>query len=292
MSDEETIAPWRRDDGPGGLCTLWFDYPGRTHNVLNGLAFEELDQHLAAIESDPAVRGVLIRSSKAAGFCAGADLKTVLGCTSAAQLKEFFARGLEVLDRLARLKVPTVAVVHGVCLGGGLELALACRRRVALASNVPIQLGSPEVQIGLVPSWGAITRLPRLIAPKDALNLLLVGAPIGFLQAKSQGLVDRLVAQDEQDRIAETLQGDPPQQRPMELSVWRSELEFAAVKIEEQPADFPEVQKMIMEIIEIDLASGPQAANAAAVQQCAELALEPATREAISNVLNRRRGGT
>lgn len=292
MRDEETRAPWRRDDGPGGLCTLWFDFPGRTHNVLNGLAFEELDQHLAAIESDAAVRGVLIRSGKPAGFCAGADLKAVLGCSSAAQLHELFARGLAVLDRLARLKVPTAAVVHGVCLGGGLELALACRRRVALASNVPMQIGSPEVQIGLVPSWGAITRLPRLIAPREALNMLLTGVPIGFLQAKSQGLVDRLVAQDELDRIAETLQGDPPAERPMEPSTWRSELKFAAAKLEEQPADFPEVQKMIMEIIEIDLAGGAHAADVAAVQRCAELALEPATRQAISNVMNRRRGGT
>jgi 3-hydroxyacyl-CoA dehydrogenase/enoyl-CoA hydratase/3-hydroxybutyryl-CoA epimerase len=288
MSDE-TKAHWRRDDGPGGLCTLWFDCPGRTHNVLSGPAFQELDQQLAGIESDPAVPGVLIRSSKAAGFCAGADLKTVLGSSSAAEVHEFFARGLEVIDRLARLKVPTVAVVHGVCLGGGLELALACRRRVALASSVPIQIGSPEVQIGLVPSWGAISRLPRLIAPKEALNLLLTGVPIGFLQAKSQGLVDRLVAQDEQDRIAETLQGDPPPQRPMEPKTWRAELDFATAKIDEQPADFPEVQKMIMEIIEIDLVSGAHAADAEAVKRCAELAMQDATREAISNVLNRRR---
>ena len=292
MSDVETRTPWRRDDGPGGLCTLWFDSPGRTHNVLGGLAFEELDQHLAAIESDPAVRGVLVRSGKPAGFCAGADLKTILGCSSAAQLKDFFARGMAVLDRLARLKVPTVAVVHGACLGGGLELALACRRRVGLASNVPIQLGSPEVQLGLLPAWGAITRLSRLLAPRDALDLLLTGIPIGFLQAKSQGLVDRLVAQDEQDRIAETLQRDPPPQRPMEPGTWRPELEFATAKIDDQPADFPEVQQMIMEIIEIDLASGEQAANTAAVERCAELAQQPATRQTISNFFDRRRGAT
>ena len=292
MSDEETRTPWRRDDGPGGLCTLWFDCPGRTHNVLGGIEFQELDRHLADIESDPAVRGVLVRSGKPAGFCAGADLKTILGCSSTAELTDFFSRGLAVFDRLARLKVPTVAVVHGVCLGGGLELALACRRRVGLASNVPIQMGSPEVQLGLLPAWSGITRLARLIAPRDALNLLLTGISIGFLQAKSQGLLDRLVTQDEQDRIAETLQGDPSPKRPMEPGIWRSELEFAAAKLDEQPADFPEAQQMIMEIIEIDFAQGEQAADAAAVERCAELALQPATREAISSVLNRRRGGT
>ena len=162
------------------------------------------------IEGDSSIRGVLIRSAKPAGFCAGADLKTIQTCTSAAELAAYLRRGMEVLDRLAGLKVPTTAVVHGVCLGGGLELALACRCRAALASSVALQMGSPEVQLGLIPAWGAMVRLARFIAPRDALNLVLTGNPIGFLQAKSQGLVDRLVAQDEQDRIAETLRARAP----------------------------------------------------------------------------------
>ena len=167
-----------------------------------------------------------------------------------------------MLDRLARLKVPTAAVVHGVCLGGGLELALACRFRVALASNVPLQLGCPEVQLGLIPAWGAIVRLPRLLAPRDALNLLLTGNPIGFLQAKSQGLVDRLVSQDEQDRIAETLEPRAAARRvPCDRATWHDELEFAAAKAEEQPADFPEAQQVIMQLIETDLTQGPEAAR-------------------------------
>ena len=94
-------------------------------------------------------------------------------------------------------------------------MALACRFRVALASNAPLQIGSPEIQLGLLPAWGAITRLPRLLAPRDALNLLLTGNPIGFLQAKSQGLVDRLFSQDEQARIAETLARGQPRARRM-----------------------------------------------------------------------------
>ena len=199
---------------------------------------------------------------------------------------------MAVLDRLARLKVPTTAVVHGVCLGGGLELALACRSRAALASSVTLQMGSPEVQIGLVPAWRAMVRLARLIAPRDALNLLLTGNPIGFLQAKSQGLVDRLVSQDEQDRIADTLEREPRADRPLSRTVWNDELEFAAAKVEEQPADFPEVQQEIMQLIETDLDQGPETASAAAVERCAELGVRPVTQRTIAVFFQRRRSAS
>ena len=131
---------------------------------------------------------------------------------------------MDVLNRLAGLKIPTTAVVHGVCLGGGLELALTCRNRAALASVAALQIGSPEVQLGLIPAWAHMVQLARLIAPRDALNLLLTGKPIGFLQAKSQGLVDRLVSQEEQDRIAETLQIKPRQSRALDRATWDQEL--------------------------------------------------------------------
>ena len=135
MTEGVPRSSWRWDRGPEGVSTLWFDCPQRSHNVLDPVAFDELDGCLAEIESDRSVTGVLVRSAKPAGFCAGADLKTFLSGASVAELATFLGRGREVLDRLAGLKVPAVAVVHGVCLGGGLELALACRFRVALASN-------------------------------------------------------------------------------------------------------------------------------------------------------------
>jgi 3-hydroxyacyl-CoA dehydrogenase/enoyl-CoA hydratase/3-hydroxybutyryl-CoA epimerase len=257
--------------------------------VLDRVAFDELDGCLSEIENDTSVTGVLVRSAKPAGFCAGADLKTFLACVSVAELETFLGRGREVLDRLAGLKVPTVAVVHGVCLGGGLELALACRFRVALASNVPLQLGCPEIQLGLLPAWGSITRLTRLLALRDALNLLLPGNPIGFLQAKSQGLVDRLVSQDEATRITETLSRAANPERDRNAAAWREEIEFAKAKAEDQPADFPEVQVMIMGIIETDLDRGESAAADAAVAQCALLAFRESTRQAITDFFNRRR---
>jgi 3-hydroxyacyl-CoA dehydrogenase/enoyl-CoA hydratase/3-hydroxybutyryl-CoA epimerase len=194
-----------------------------------------------------------------------------------------------VLDRLARLAVPTAAIVHGACLGGGLELALACRFRAALASSVPLQIGSPEVQLGLVPAWGAIVKLTRLLAPRDALNLLLTGNPLGFLQAKSQGLVDRLVSKEEQERIAETLQGQQRRERTLDRATWNDELVFAAAKADEQPADFPEAQQAIMQLVATDLAQGPEAAGAAAIERCAELGVRPVTQHAIAVFFQRRR---
>jgi enoyl-CoA hydratase/carnithine racemase len=289
MSAGSSQPTWRPEMSSGNEATLWFDCPGRSQNVLDIVAFDELDRCVAEIEANSSIWGVLIRSAKPAGFCAGADLATIQACTSVGELAFYLRRGLAVLDRLSRLQVPTTAVVHGVCLGGGLELALACRSRAALASSIALQIGSPEVQLGLVPAWGAMVRLARLLAPRDALNLLLTGNPIGFLQAKSQGLVDRLVTQEEQDRIAETLQREPRPNRTLDRAIWNDELKFAAAKAEEQPAEFPEAQQAIMRLVEIDLNNGPEAASAGAVERCAELGMHPSTRHAIAAFFHRRR---
>jgi enoyl-CoA hydratase/carnithine racemase len=289
MSDAGTATAWRWDQNPDGVWSLWFDSPGRSHNVLDRCALDALDERLVEAEADPSCRAVLIRSAKPGGFCAGADLRTIHGCASAHDLESYLQRGLDVLLRLARLKQPTAAVIHGICLGGGLELALACRFRVALASNVPLQVGCPEVQHGLIPAWGSIERLPRLLAPRDALNLLLTGNPIGFLQAKSQGLVNRLVGQDEQEKIAETLQREPTAERSLDPEIWEDELAFAAAKAEDQPADFPEAQQRIVLVIRTDLARGREAAREEAVRGCVELGSSPATRQAIAEFFQRRR---
>jgi 3-hydroxyacyl-CoA dehydrogenase/enoyl-CoA hydratase/3-hydroxybutyryl-CoA epimerase len=294
MTDGPTRESWRLERGEDGLWTLWFDGPGRSHNVLDPAAFEGLDGCLAEVEAEggSSVRGLLIRSGKPAGFCAGADLRTIQACASPSELEAYLSRGLAVLDRLSGLKVPTAAVVHGVCLGGGLELALACRFRVALASNVPLQLGCPEVQLGLIPAWGAIARLPRLLAPRDALHLLLGGNPIGFLHAKSQGLVDRLFTQDELPRIGEMMTREAAPARPFTPDPWLDELKFARSKADDQPADSPEAQEAIMEIIQTDLSRGPAAARQMAIAKCVELAGRPETREAIDAFFSRRQASS
>lgn len=290
MTVDSSRSAWRWDRGDDGVWTLWFDQPGKTHNILTAEAFDELDERLAEVEESNSVRGVLIRSAKEAGFCAGADLRTIQQSSSADEIESYLRRGLAVFDRLSRLDPPTTAVLHGVCLGGGLELALACQHRVALASGKAFQLGTPEVHLGLIPGWGAIEHLPRLLAPRDALDLLLLGNPIGFLHAKSQGAVDRLVSLDESERLVESLALPTAGERPFLPEIWSDELDFARVKLTQHPVGFPEAQAAILEIIRIDLADGPEAAREATIERLIELILSEPTRLAVDEFFQRARG--
>jgi enoyl-CoA hydratase/carnithine racemase len=132
MFQDRGEATWRWQGGDaGGIRTLWFDQPGTPQNFLDAPALDGLEARLIELENDPSARGLVIRSAKAAGFCAGTDLQTILSCRTPEDCESFVMRGLRVFEHLSSLSVPTVAVIHGSCLGGGLDLALACRRRVA-----------------------------------------------------------------------------------------------------------------------------------------------------------------
>ncbi|WP_165067624.1 enoyl-CoA hydratase/isomerase family protein [Paludisphaera rhizosphaerae] len=289
MSDEARGRAWRWDRGDDGVWTLWFDQPGRPLNILDRAALDGLDDCLEEVEEDPSVQGVLIRSAKPSGFCAGADLHIFAESKDGDEIEAFLRRGLDVLDRLMRLGPATTAVLHGVCLGAGLELALACRHRVALASSVPLQVGTPEVRLGLIPGWGSIEHLPRLLAPRDALEMLLFGNPIGFLQAKSQGVVSRLLSAEEPERLVETLSSDAPAERPFLADDWIDELAFARAKLERHSIDFPETQAAILQILETDLAEGPEAAREETIAKLVDLALGDASRDAIADFFDRSR---
>ncbi|WP_165253172.1 enoyl-CoA hydratase-related protein [Paludisphaera soli] len=287
MTDEARDTAWRWDRGGDGVWTLWFDQPGRDRNVLDRPALDELDERLAEVEGDCGVQGVLIRSGKASGFCAGTDLQLLHDAKSNAEVEAYVRRGLDVLDRLMRLGPATTAVVHGVCLGGGLELALACRHRAALASSAPLLLGTPECRLGLIPGWGAIEHLPRLLAPRDALDLLLFGNPIGFLQARSQGVVSKLISADEPERLIETLSAEAPAERPFDAESWAGELDFARDKLERHSIDYPEAQAAILEVLETDLAGGREVAREVAVARLVALARGESAREAIEDYFHR-----
>ncbi len=288
MSSAMSDPIWRLERGALGINTLWFDQPGRSQNVMSPTALDELEAQLIACESDPGIHGVVIRSAKPAGFCAGADLKTMLNCDSEEALLAYFKRGNAVLDRLAVSRVPTVAVLHGACLGGGLELALACRRRVALASAVPLQAGTPEVHLGLIPGWGAITRLPRLIGPNDGVELLISGRSFGYLLARSLGFVDRLAADTGVEEIAELVAAAPAIERAWPKEAWERACERGRGLIDEQPGEHPDAQLKILEIVEIDIAHGPEAATAAALEAISELAASGETRAALAAFFQRR----
>jgi 3-hydroxyacyl-CoA dehydrogenase/enoyl-CoA hydratase/3-hydroxybutyryl-CoA epimerase len=169
-----------------GIAWLLFDRAGVSANTLSAEVLEEFDTVLAALEGQrPA--GLVIRSAKPSGFIAGADVNAFRGATDAAVVETEIGRAHAVIDRLDALKVPTVAVIHGFCLGGGLEVALACQSRIAIDDA---RFGFPEVMLGLHPGLGGTARFTQLVNPMQAMTLMLTGKTIDARKAKALGLVD------------------------------------------------------------------------------------------------------
>jgi 3-hydroxyacyl-CoA dehydrogenase/enoyl-CoA hydratase/3-hydroxybutyryl-CoA epimerase len=169
-----------------GIAWLLFDRAGASANTLSADVIEELDTVLAALESQrPA--GLIIRSAKKSGFIAGADVNEFRGATDPRPVETAIGRAHAVIDRLEALKIPTVAVIHGFCLGGGLEVALACQSRIAIDGA---RFGFPEVMLGLHPGLGGTARFTALVNPTQAMTLMLTGKTIDARRAKSLGLVD------------------------------------------------------------------------------------------------------
>ncbi len=169
-----------------GIAWLLFDREGSSANTLSADVVEEFDQVLAALESQrPA--GLVIRSAKKSGFIAGADVNEFRGATDPSAVETAISRAHAVIDRLEALRVPSVAVIHGFCLGGGLEVALACQSRIAIDGA---RFGFPEVMLGLHPGLGGTARFTRLVNPMQAMTLMLTGRTIDARRAKSLGLVD------------------------------------------------------------------------------------------------------
>ncbi len=164
-------AHWRVRTDEDGIVWLLFDKKDASANTLSEPVLAELNDIIERLERD-APRGVVIRSAKASGFIAGADIAQFRGVTDVAELETQLSRGHAVLDRLDRLPTVTIAVIHGYCLGGGLELALACDYRIAVDDA---SFGFPEVLLGLHPGLGGTVRLPRLINPVAAMTMMLTG---------------------------------------------------------------------------------------------------------------------
>ncbi len=178
-----------------GICLLTFDRPESGANIFDAATMRDLDEQLDFIEADSSLRGVIITSAKKSIFIAGADLKTLLRQAQTGEMRAFIAEGQRVFNRIAALKIPTAAAIHGACAGGGYEVALACDWRVA--SNEPAtKIGLPETTLGLVPAWGGCTRLPRLIGPEKAAEVILKGKFYSAREAKQLGMIDEVVARE------------------------------------------------------------------------------------------------
>jgi len=175
---------WQMRGDEDGIVWLVLDKKGTGTNTLSEDVLAELDAALAKIEQDRPP-GLVIRSAKQSGFIAGADINEFRGVTDPAKIETLIASGHAVLDRLDRLPLPTIAIIHGYCLGGGLEVALACDRRIAIDDA---SFGFPEVLLGLHPGLGGTVRLTRLINPVQAMTMMLTGKTQRARAAKS--LVD------------------------------------------------------------------------------------------------------
>ncbi|HEY8540601.1 MAG TPA: 3-hydroxyacyl-CoA dehydrogenase NAD-binding domain-containing protein [Steroidobacteraceae bacterium] len=214
MTANPATAHWSLERDSDGVAWLTIDRKDASANSLSRAVMEELDMQLSALSDNPP-RALIITSAKQ-GFVAGADIKEFVGIQSPAQAYDMIRQGQQLFDKLAELPYPTVAAINGFALGGGLELALACRYRV-LADDSSITLGFPEVQLGVHPGLGGTVRAVQLIGPLAAMDMMLTGRNVRPKQALALGLVDRIVPADKLREAAKQLALNPPPQRRMSL---------------------------------------------------------------------------
>ncbi|GHA69937.1 3-hydroxyacyl-CoA dehydrogenase NAD-binding domain-containing protein [Cognatilysobacter bugurensis] len=177
----------RRDDG---VLVLALDRAGESVNALSQGVLVELEGLLERLAFDPP-KGVVVASAKPSGFIAGADIGEFQTFDRNGTVVDAIRRGQAVFQKLADLPCPTVAAIHGFCMGGGTELALACRYRVA-SRDASTRIGLPEVKLGIYPGWGGSVRLPRLVGAPAAFDLMLTGRSLSASAARGIGLVDKL----------------------------------------------------------------------------------------------------
>src|SRR5215510_8098528 len=195
MPTVATAPMIRRETGDDHICVLMFDRPDSGANIFDAATLDELNDHVDAIEKDASLRGLIIASEKKSIFVAGADLKALLQKAKTGEMRTFIAWGQQVFNRLADLKIPTAAAIHGASAGGGYEVALACDYRVA-SDDPATRIGLPETTLGLIPAWGGCTRLPRLIGVEKAAEVIAKGKLYPAEDARKLGLVDGVGSRD------------------------------------------------------------------------------------------------
>lgn len=282
-----TPQHWRFETDPERIAWLTFDLQGSSTNTLGSAAMRQLNERLAEIEAS-SPRGVVIRSAKDSGFVAGADISEFTGLTDLEQAYRLVRTGQQVFDRIEALPVPTVAAIHGFALGGGLELALACDYRVA-ADDGKLNLGLPEVLLGIHPGFGGTVRAPRLIGAPAALDLMLTGRSLRSQEALKLGLVDRLVPRDQLDAAARemVLSAPAPRRAPRGKRIlgWPLLRSFVAAQARKQvdrrarPDHYP-APYAILDLFARHGASGAQAYESEA-RSIAKLFLSESSRNLV-----------
>lgn len=201
MNNMEQYQHWRTKS-EGSIIWLYFDKNGSSVNTIDRQVMEELNEIINTLQSDTQHKGLILASAKKSGFVAGADITQFNHFKNVEDAIELLRQGQKILDKLENLKLPTVAMINGFCLGGGLELALACRYRVG-EDGAKTRLGLPEVKLGIHPGWGGTVRLPKLIGGPQALNLILSGHTVNAKVASKLGFVDAAVPERHLVRAAQ-----------------------------------------------------------------------------------------
>jgi 3-hydroxyacyl-CoA dehydrogenase/enoyl-CoA hydratase/3-hydroxybutyryl-CoA epimerase len=277
---------WSLEQDAERIAWLAFDKPGATANSLGRAAMEELDARLAEV-AILAPRALVITSAKS-GFIAGADVSEFSQVASPEEALPFIRAAHAILDRLERLPFPTVAAINGYCLGGGLELAMACRHRVCVDDPGTV-LGLPEVMLGIHPGFGGTVRAVRLLGVTAAMDLMLTGRNLRPEQALRVGLVDRVVPVAQLKSAARELavsplpvRRAPLKQRVLSLAPLRR---LVAPKIEQQVARRARREHYPAPFAIIDLwrrhGASPRTAYEAEAQSVARLVCTPTSRNLV-----------
>ncbi len=206
---------WRLESDTHGVSWATLDKQGSSANTLSSEVMSELSQLLDECDAKHP-QGLVFRSGKSAGFIAGADIEEFTRIDNAAAAHALVQRGWDLYNRLARLPYPTLALVRGHCMGGGLELALACRY-IVVVDEPGTKLALPEVMLGIVPAWGGMLRLPQRVGPAVALDMMLTGKSIDARRAKRMNLADECVPPRVMESAARMLVVS--NQAPRELSL-------------------------------------------------------------------------
>lgn len=268
---------------PDNVAVVTIDVANEKMNTLKAEFGGEVRAILQQLRENKALRGVVFISAKPDNFIAGADINMIDRCQTAKEAEDLARQGQQLMAEIHALSMPVVAAIHGACLGGGLELALACHRRICTDDNKTM-LGLPEVQLGLLPGSGGTQRLPRLIGVSTALEMILTGKQLRARQALKVGLVDDVVPQAILlDAAAELAKQARPTERrlPMRERVLAGPLGrtllfrmVAKQTGQKTQGNYPAAER-ILSVIETGLTQGRSSGFAAEARAFGELAMTP-----------------
>ena len=214
---------WSSEQDADRIVVLTIDRAGSSVNTFAREVLDELNEIVERLSFE-LPKGVVIRSGKTAGFIAGADISEFESYGRSGSVLDAISFGQGVMQHLSRLRCPTVAAIHGHCMGGGTELALACRYRVA-SRDPSTRIGLPEVKLGIFPAWGGSARLPYLIGAPKALELMLSGRTVSAEQARAIGLVDAVTSAEMLvERAREIVRRPPSRSLQQRLSAWATNI--------------------------------------------------------------------